>query len=54
MNRYEVEIITDQDEVLVIEVFADTPEEALDFAIEKVETGEAEIYGQIVVCAEVL
>lgn len=53
MEEYEVEIVTDLDEVGTIRVMANSPEEAEQIAIEMVENEETYLCG-IVVDASVL
>lgn len=54
MEEYEVEIVTDQDEVEVFRVTAASPEEAEQIATEFVESGESHLYGQIVIYTSAL
>lgn len=49
MDIYDVQVTTDMDETIVLQVTASSPQEAEMTAINMVETGEAGTYGMIVV-----
>lgn len=54
MEEYEVEIVTELDEVEFFHVIAKSPIEAEQIATEMVERGETHLYGRVVICADVL
>lgn len=51
MYQYRVEIVTEVDEVELIPVMADSPEEAERIATQMVESGCTHLYGQEVISA---
>lgn len=54
MQEYEVEIVTELDEVEIICVMADSPDEAERLATELVEHGETSLDGREVISATAL
>lgn len=54
MEEYEVEIVTELDEVEYIRVMANSPQEAESIATQLVESGRTHLYGQEVICASAL
>lgn len=51
MREYEVEIVTELDEVEIIRVMANSPQEAEQIATMMVENGETHLYGRDVINA---
>lgn len=54
MDEYEVEIVTELDEVEIIRVMTNSPQEAEEIATMKVENGETHLYGRDVINANAL
>lgn len=54
MDQYEVEIVTELDEVEIITVMANSPVEAEQVATDMVERGDTHLYGRDVINASAL
>lgn len=54
MSTYEVEIVTEHDEVVVLNIQAACVEQAAEEARRQVESGEAGTVGREAICVEVL